>query len=258
MMYMHAVLLFAFLQAPPAVEPLRTGCSTDDQQIATLSATDSIQVQVARSGEGPKTCYKVAISRQGQNLTGYVLGESLPAVASFVRLREKESREAAEAQARMAMTPPTPKSGDKEQAKPADPNLPSRFDDFSWRDISGKAGSLSGLGGRVTLVTFWPPKNMGSRDELNSIVPLYNEFHRKGLAAVGVSMDPNPEHMSGVLDDANFKWPQVPDRTGLAARYHVNPRSGETFVLDASHRVIAAGPMGPELEKAVRKLLAAP
>jgi peroxiredoxin len=251
---MHTILLFAFLQAPAAVEPLRSGCSTDDQQIATVSAIDSVQVQMALAGEEPRTCYKVSLIQAGQTLTGYVLGESLPAVAAFVRLREKQSREATEAQARIALAP---KNGDK-AAKAADPNLPSHFEDFSWRDFKGKTGSLSSLGGRVTLVTFWPPANMRSRYELSSIQPLYNELHRSGLAAVGVSMDPNPQRMSQVLDDTNFTWPQVPDRSGLAAQYHVNPRAGETFVLDASHRVVAAGPMGPEIEKAVRQLLAAP
>jgi peroxiredoxin len=254
---MHTILLFAFLQAPSAIEPLRSGCSTDDQQIAMVSAADSIQVQMALTGEEARTCYKVALNKQGQTLTGYVLGESLPAVATFVRIREKESREATEAQARMALAPPVAKNGDKE-TNAADPNLPSHFDDFSWHDWQGKAGSLSSLGGRVTLVTFWPPTSTRSRVELSRIQPLYNELRRSGLAAVGVSMDPNPKRMYEVLDDTNFTFPQVPDRNGLAAQYHVNPRAGETFVLDASHRVVAAGPMGPEIEKAVRQLLAAP
>jgi hypothetical protein len=252
---MHPILLFAFLQAPPAIEPLRSGCSTDDQQIATLSAADNIQVQTARAGEGPKTCYKVILTKENRSLAGYVLGESLPAVAAFVRLREKESRAAAEAQSRLSLAPPAAKAADKEL--PAlDPNAPSHFDDFSW-SWKGKAGSLSGLGGRVTLVTFWPAKRQ-ARGELDSIMPLYNELHHSGLAAVGISMDPNIGRMSEVLDDTNYNWPQVPDRTGLAAQYHVNPRSGETFVLDANHRVVAAGPMGPDIEKAVRQLLAAP
>jgi hypothetical protein len=56
----------------------------------------------------------------------------------------------------------------------------------------------------------------------------------------------------------SFEWPQMPDQSGLAALYHVDPRAGKTFVLDASHKVVAAGPMGPEIEKAVRQLLAAP
>ena len=257
---MHKISLFALfatsvLQASSAVETMRSGCYSDDPQIATVSGADSIQVQMALAGDGPQTCYKVVLKRSGETVTGYVFGDSLPAVAAFVKLRESESRQAAELQARMAMAAP---KRDPESTKALDPNLPSHFDDFAWRDWQGKAGSLSELGGRVTLVTFWPPNSLKSRDTLNSVMPLYNQLHKEGLAAVGISMSPNPKKMYEVLDDANFKWPQVPDRDGLAERYHVDPQSGETFVLNASHRVVAAGPMGPEIEKAVRQLLAAP
>jgi peroxiredoxin len=257
---MHRIPLFALfaasvLRASSGVEPMRSGCYSDDAQIATVSAADSIQVQTALAGVGPETCYKVVLNRPGETATGYVLGDSLPAVAAFVKRREQESKEASEAQGRMPLTAP---SGEKGLAKALDPNTPSHFDDFSWRDWQGKAGSLSELGGRVTLVTFWPPKSLKSRDTLNSVMPLYNELHKQGLAAVGISMSPNPKQMYEVLDDSNFKWPQVPDRGGLAERYHVDPRVGETFVLDASHNVVAAGPMGPDLEKAVRQLLAKP
>ena len=257
---MYRILLFALfeasvLHAAPAAEPVRSGCYTDDPQIATVSAADSIQVQMALAGDGAQTCYKVVLNRPGQTVTGYVLGESLPAVAAFVKRREQESKQTAEAQARMPLNAP---NGEQGPAKALDPNVPSQIDDFAWRDWQGKAGSLSGLGGRVTIVTFWPPKSLKSRAELNSMIPLYNELHSKGLAAVGIGMAPNPKSMYGVLDDMVYKWPQIPDRDGLAERYHVNPQSGETFVLDASHRVVAAGPMGPEIEKTVRQLLAAP
>ena len=89
-------------------------------------------------------------------------------------------------------------------------------------------------------------------------MPLYSQLRKSGLAAVGISMDSNASRIGEALDDRTPNWPQIPDRTGLAAQYHVNPKSGETFVLDANHRVVAAGPMGPEIEKAVRQLLAAP
>lgn len=255
---MHPILLFAFLQAlsvSATAVPVRSGCFADDPQIDTVSLADHIQVVMARAGEGPLTCYKIAFERPSGTLAGYVLGDSLPAVTAFVRQRERESQEAAEAQARMALAPPRDVNA---PTKALDPNAPSHFDDFSWRDWSGKAGSLSGLGGRATVVVFWPTKSKNSRSELNSVMPLYNEFHAKGLAAVGIGMDPNPRKMDDVLDDTSYAWPQVPDRDGLAVRYHVNPSTGETFVLDSSHRVVAAGPMGPEIEKAVRQLLTRP
>lgn len=258
---MHALLLFAFFQAPGAAAlsattpvALYSGCSTDAAQIGTVGANDSVEVEMARAGDGPMTCYKIAIARQGQTLTGYVLGDSLPAVAAFAKRRREASQQATEAQARMALAAA---KAEKTLAKPLPPDAPSHIDDFAWRDWQGKAGSLSGLGGRVTLVTFWPPSRK-SRAELNAVIPLYDELHNKGLAAVGIAMAQSPKSMYEVLDDTVYKWPQIPDRDGLAARYHIDARSGETLVLDASHNVVAAGQMGPAIEKAVRDLLAAP
>ena len=103
---------------------MRSGCYSDDPQIATVSAADSIQVQTALAGVGPETCYKVVLNRPGETATGYVLGDSLPAVAAFVKRREQESKEASEAQGRMPLTAP---SGEKGPAKALDPNTPSHF-----------------------------------------------------------------------------------------------------------------------------------
>jgi peroxiredoxin len=250
---MHLLVLLAFLPAPSIAEPMRAGCSPDDPIVATLSAQDHVEVETARAGESDKTCYKVVVIRSGQAVPGYLLGEALPAVSTFVHAREKESKEAAEAQARYVPPPPPAKEGG---IKPPDPNLPSHFDDFSGTDSKGKAFSLSGLGGRVVVVTFWSPKDRGSMAQLTTMMPLYNQLHKSGLAAVGVSMDSKPRHIAEALDDITLPWPQVADQSGLATRYHA--KAGETFVLDGSHRVVAAGPMGPDIEKAVRQLLAAP
>jgi hypothetical protein len=40
-------------------------------------------------------------------------------------------------------------------------------------------------------VTFWSPKSASSQNELMRVMPLYNQLHKSGLAAVGISMDPN-------------------------------------------------------------------
>jgi peroxiredoxin len=253
---MHALLLLAFFQAPVTAEPLRSGCSSADEQIALVAAGDSVQIQMARGGE-EKTCYKLRVTRSGEALTGYVLGEGLPAIADFVGQRQKASVEAAEAEARRALLPPSPPVSNA-LAKPAeDPFVSSQFADFSGRDPSGKAVSLSGLKGRVVLVTFWSPKSATSIGQLSSIQVLYQQLHSAGLAAVGVSADPNPYHITEALDDAILTWPQIPDRSGLAAHYHADGKAGKTFVLDSSHRIVASGTMGPELEKTVRDLLAA-
>jgi peroxiredoxin len=257
---MHILLLFAFLQAAaPTGEPLRSGCSPDTGQLATVGPDDGVEVLMSVAGwDAP--CYKVTVSRQGGNLTGYVLGNSLPAIAEFQRQREEASVAAAEAEARLALRQAAPASNPagSEPEKPRDPAVSTQFKDFSGRDRHGKPVSLSGLKGRATLVTFWSPTNVGSQTDLMRERPLYQQFHKDGLEAVGISMDPRADRIDLALDDRSFEWPQMPDQSGLAAQYHVDPRAGKTFVLDASHKVVAAGPMGPEIEKAVRQLLIAP
>ncbi len=258
-MPMRLLLVFALLQMASAAESLRSGCSPDDDQLATVGPRDQVKVISAVAGwDAP--CYKVTVSRPGQNLAGYVLGSTLPAIREFERQIRNASVAASEAEARLALVQDAtaPKTTAGEPENPKDPLVSTQFEDFSGRDMNGKPLSLSGLGGRVTLVTFWSPNNMSSQNDLMRVMPLYNQFRKSGLAAVGISTDPNPNHMSDALDDRTPNWPQMPDRSGLAARYHVSPGKGETIVLDASHRVVAVGPMGPEIEKAVRQLLAAP
>jgi hypothetical protein len=255
---MHILLLFAFLEAS-AGEPLRSGCSPDTHQIALIAPGDRVQVLLAVAGED-KPCYKITISRLGESLTGYVLSEDLPAIQAFQQERGRASRAAAEAQARLALAQAeaAPKAGGKEPDTPKDPFVSTQFPDFSGRDSKGKPVSLAGLKGRVTVVNFWSPKSGQAENQVVSVMGLYNQFRKQGLAAVGVSMDPNPDHITDALDDVSPNWPQVPDRTGLAAHYNVDPRAGKIFVLDSSQRIVAAGPMGPDIEKAVRQLLAAP
>jgi len=256
---MHTLLILAFLQLPLGGSPLRSGCSPQDDQIGAISAGDHLQVLLAVAGwETP--CYKIAVTGLGESRTGYVLGNALPAIREFERQREKASVAASESEARLALEQAAAahKAAETEPGRPQDPSTSTKFEDFSGRDSTGKTVSLSGLNGRVTLVTFWSPKSARSQDDLMRVMPLYSQLRKSGLAAVGISMDSNASRIGEALDDRTPNWPQIPDRTGLAAQYHVNPKSGETFVLDANHRVVAAGPMGPEIEKAVRQLLAAP
>jgi hypothetical protein len=263
---MYALLLFAFLQAAPAFlqptpagEPLRSGCSPDDGELATVGPKDPVKVLLSVAG-WDTACYKITVSRPGGNLTGYVLGNSLPAIRDFERQLERASAAASQAEARLALehAAAAPKSSEAQPEKPKDPLVSTQFKDFSGRDSKGKPISLSGLRGRVTLVTFWSPKSQESQNDLMRAMPLYYQFRRSGLEAVGISMDPRGKQIDDALGDRDPGWPQMPDQGGLAALYHVDPRAGKTFVLDASHKVVAAGPMGPEIEKAVRQLLATP
>jgi len=254
---MRPVLLIAVLQFALAAEPLRSGCSEDAKEIARVTPLDRLQVESALAGEGP-TCYHVRVIQPGETLTGYILGDSLPAIQRFINNRERISEEEARAEARRVRETPPEKLPASEQAtSPADPLINTQFADFTGPDALGKPVSLSGLHGRVTLVTFWSPESARSMSALMSELPLYNSFHHDGLAVVGVCTNPKAD-ISEALDDVAVPFPQVSDQHGMAARYNVDPRAGKTFVLDADHRIVAAGQLGPEINKAVQKLLEDP
>jgi peroxiredoxin len=258
------VLLCAGQDARPAPQALRAGCSPDDERIGIVNLDDTVEV-IRALASGEEICYKVMITRGGQVLTGYVLGDALPAVAAFVNQQKKYRDESFEAQDELERArkeslsraqPVTAATNPRAAAEP-NPDMPADFEEFAGKDVTGKPFSLAGLGGRLILVTFWSPRSAPSKRQLLTLLPLYNQYKRAGLRAVGISMDPNPSHISAALDDITLGWPQIPDRSGLAKRYGVNPATGTTLVLDASHHILAAGLTPSALEKKVRELLAA-
>lgn len=253
---LYTLLLLALLQASAVGEQaLRSGCAADDPLTATLSSQDAVEVLAARAGESEQICYKVMITRAGQVSGGYLLGESHPAVAAFVQQREKESAAAAEAQARLAREAAEAKS--RPVAQPTEPNVPTHFDDFSGVGPNGDQIRLSSLDGRAYVVTFWSPGDAVQMHRLTDLLPIYNQLHKRGLEAVGVSMNPDPSRIQDVLDDISLPWPQIADQRHLAVKYHVNPSAGKTFVLDAAHNVIASG-NNIDIEKVVGHLLEKP
>ncbi len=244
-------------QASP--EALRSGCSADDEQLAALRGNDAVEVRQALAGED-ETCYQVILMRDGKAVTGFVLGNSLPAVRAFVKRQaryrdlafaQEQQRAWQEALARQRAAA-TAKSA---AATKLDPGMPAEFEEFGGKDSKGKPFSLAGLGGRVILVTFWSPKSAGSKGQLLRVLPLYNQYKGDGLRAVGISMDPNPQHIGQALDDITLGWPQVADRSGMAKRYGASAATGTTLILDASHHILAAGLAPAELEKKVRELM---
>jgi hypothetical protein len=253
---MPVALLFLLMAQEPIAQDaiaqnnvLRSGCSTDDQQVARLKPDDPLKVMGALAG-GDQTCYKVRVSRDGETITGYLLGETNPAIAEFVREREHARKESfAAAQKADAAAPSA-------SAAPLPPGMPPSFEDFSARDVNGRAVSLAGMGGRVILVSFWSPQYRSSANELVAVQSLYSQFKGQDLKAVAISSLPNPGAILAALDDITLSFPQVPDRYGLTARYASSAKGPITLVLDSSHRIVAAGPMGPALQKKVMELLA--
>jgi hypothetical protein len=253
---MRWILWLGLMLPMASAQSLRDGCEAGDQELVQAKPEDTVQVISALAGS-EQTCYKVTLTRDGETTVGYVLGEALPAVAAFAHARQKAAAASFDEQARWrrlaAIQPkPAPEKNGSSAGLPL--NTPRTFENFSAPDTAGNRVSLWGLGGRVVLVTFWSPGSPASMRQLVSLA-LFNQYKSSGLKAVGISAAPDASRILEALDDVTLGWPQIPDRSGLAARYGVNAKAGTTLVLDADHHIVAAGLSGPELTQKVRELL---
>src|SRR5258708_40037021 len=115
--------------------------------VALHSRGDQVELELAVEDQ---TCYKITLIRPRATLTGSVLCEGLPAIGAFVHRREKVFEQASEAELRQlrgkpGINDPTPKQG------ASDPLVSAQFQDFSRRDPTGKAATLSRLRRRPTV-----------------------------------------------------------------------------------------------------------
>lgn len=80
-------LLFAVSAATLTTESVvRSGCETDDREIARLPAGHSVEVRSALSG-GAGTCFKVLTKVDGKEISGYVPSKLLQGTESFDQAR---------------------------------------------------------------------------------------------------------------------------------------------------------------------------
>ena len=99
---MHALLLLVLLQAAPGAEPLRSGCSPDDPQIASVSPGDRVEVETALAGDEKLDSYSgyVEDSGEGRWTLQAAIDEAVPAevlsAALYVRFRSRKEHTFAE------------------------------------------------------------------------------------------------------------------------------------------------------------------
>lgn len=80
------VLLAASVSVKPESTPLREGCDTTDEVIATLPAGTPVEVRFAMSGAS-EPCYKVTATHEGKPLQGYLPASALNGLDTFEKAR---------------------------------------------------------------------------------------------------------------------------------------------------------------------------
>lgn len=133
----------------------------------------------------------------------------------------------------------------------------TNFPDITLPDINGKGISLSSLSGKVVLIQFWSAKDRGSRIQNQALAELYSKYKSKGLDLYQVSIDTDRNAWLEAIAQDGLSWINVGDMNGSVAAiqaYNVS-QIPSNYILDKERRIVAKNLQGPDLDKAVSKLI---
>jgi thiol-disulfide isomerase/thioredoxin len=174
-------------------------------------------------------------------------GQYADAEASFHKLQAqaKDARYAAVAKAALALLAARPG-----QPPPA----------FLMRDLQGHSQSPDQYRGKVLLLDFWATWCGPCRAEMPHLKRLYERYHDRGLAIVGVSLDTNPNALRHFVAEEGIAWPQLFD--GRGPHGELPRRMGvisipKMFLIDRQGTIRSVSGGGPALETAVQELFKA-
>src|SRR5580700_5839032 len=86
-----SLLLFLALSVKEDRTPLRTGCSADDDVVATLPAGATLTIRFALAGESTP-CYKIAVQSDGKMVEGYLPAVAIDGLDDFDKGRRDAAR----------------------------------------------------------------------------------------------------------------------------------------------------------------------
>lgn len=135
-----------------------------------------------------------------------------------------------------------------------------KFPGFSVSDVAGHPLSVSSYQGKVVLIDFWATWCGPCREELPTVLSLYQQFHGQGFEVIGISLDEDRNDLNSFTRQMGMGWPQFFDGQGwnnqLAKKYGVRSIP-MTYLLNGQGIIIGKKLRGTDLVTAVQDALSA-
>jgi peroxiredoxin len=130
---------------------------------------------------------------------------------------------------------------------------------FEVTSLKGKPISPDRYRGKVLLLDFWATWCVPCRQEMPNVKKVYKKYNKEGFEIVGISLDRNKGDLDRYIDSNNITWPQYYDgkywQNEVATKYGISSIPA-TYLIDKSGKIRYKSLRGPQLERAVQKLLA--
>ena len=133
--------------------------------------------------------------------------------------------------------------------------------DFEFVDTEGKTVRLSDFRGRLVLVDFWASWCGPCRQEMKSLLPIYEELKGEDLEFISVSLDNKEADWRKMLEEENLPWVMLWNREGFTTGNEPNviQRAYGFYsipfivLIDKDGKIIERGLRGEKVKEAILK-----
>ena len=112
--------------------------------------------------------------------------------------------------------------------------------------------------GKLAFINLWATWCGPCRAKGISMIPVYEKYKDKGFTVLGIAGVHKMEHYHKAIKKDNYPWPNLIEfnnQNKIWFKYNVEGSGGDSFLIDATGKILAISPKADEVEEILNKVL---